>query len=467
MDIFILILCLGIVLSFEFINGMNDTANAIAPVIYSHSLEAKKSVFLAAVLNFLGVLLGGTTVAMSILHLLPLGIITEQPTNFGILLVLSILIAAIIWDLGAWYLALPVSSSHALIGSILGVSIAIMYSAAGSEFTPHWGKAEEVVVGLLISPIIGFGCALILIYIAHRFIKREEYFRAPMNAGDRPSLAIRSTLILASGLVSFMHGKNDGQKGVGIATLILITLIPSAFAINPKLDMNTLSENVHAISTQVAQIDTNKLPTREAELTGNIKIATNELQTLIAKAGNGEIDRAGIRKNIFKIRDNYTSLNTLETNNLVPSASANSVHISLANINENINNLLGATDYVPWWIIVLVSIAIGSGTMIGWKRIVETIGEKIGKYKMNYSQAASSAFITAGTIGAASTLGLPVSTTHVMSSSVAGTMVEEHGWKNGIDPHMVKHILLAWILTMPSTILIAGTLFLGLQWFFL
>ena len=264
-----------------------------------------------------------------------------------------------------------------------------------------------------------------------------------------------------------MHGKNDGQKGVGIATLILITLIPSAFAINPKLDMNKLSENVHAISTQVAQIDTNKLPIREAELTGNIKIATNELQTLIAKAGNGEIDRAGIRKNIFKIRDNYTSLNTLETNNLVPSANANSVHISLANINENINNLLGATDYVPWWIIVLVSIAIGSGTMIGWKRIVETIGEKIGKYKMNYSQAASSAFITAGTIGAASTLGLPVSTTHVMSSSVAGTMVEEHGWKNGIDPHMVKHILLAWILTMPSTILIAGTLFIVLQWVFL
>ena len=156
MEILFLILCLGVVLSFEFVNGMNDTANAIAPVIYSHSLEPKKSVLIAATLNFLGVLLGGTAVAMSILHLLPLSIISEQPTGFGMILVLSILFAAIIWDLGAWYLALPVSSSHALIGSIIGVSITVMYSAAGNGFTPHWGKAEEVIIGLLISPMIGF-----------------------------------------------------------------------------------------------------------------------------------------------------------------------------------------------------------------------------------------------------------------------------------------------------------------------
>lgn len=466
MEIFILILCLIVVLAFEFVNGMNDTANAIAPVIYSHSLEPKKSVLIAASLNFLGVLLGGTMVAMSILHLLPLGIITEQPTSFGILLVLSILFSAIIWDLGAWYLALPVSSSHALIGSILGVSIAIMYSAAGSSFTPHWGKAEEVIIGLLISPMIGFGIALILIYIAHRFLKKKEYFKAPFWSWDHPNLTMRSVLILASGLVSFMHGKNDGQKGVGIATLILVTLIPGSFAINPALDMGILSKNVNTISTQVAQMDANKLPTQEALLASDIKIATTKLQSLVADAEKGNIDRVGIRKNILKIKDSYTSLDSLKTVSLIPSASASN-GISLSELGKSIDGLSSATDYVPWWIIVLVSVAIGSGTMIGWKRIVETIGEKIGKYKMNYSQAASSALVTAGTIGLASTLGLPVSTTHVMSSSVAGTMVEEHGWKNGVDPHMVKHILLAWILTMPMTILLAGTLFLTLQWIFL
>ena len=140
---------------------------------------------------------------------------------------------------------------------------------------------------------------------------------------------------------------------------------------------------------------------------------------------------------------------------------------NLNSIQKNIDDLSQATDYVPWWIILLVSIAIGSGAMLGWKRIVKTIWEKIGKYKMNYSQAASSAIITAGVIGLASSFGLPVSTTHVMSSSVAGTMVEEHGWKDGVDPHMIKHILLAWVLTMPTTIVLAGTIFYVLNFIFL
>lgn len=278
---------------------------------------------------------------------------------------------------------------------------------------------------------------------------------------------MRTVLILASGLVSFMHGKNDGQKGVGIATLILVTLIPGSFAINPNLDMELLSKNVNTISTQVVQMDANKLPTQEALLASDIKIATTRLQSLVADAEKGNIDRIGIRKNILKIKDSYTSLDSLKTVSLIPSANASEEGISLSEIGKSIDGLSSATDYVPWWIIVLVSIAIGSGTMIGWKRIVETIGEKIGKYKMNYSQAASSALVTAGTIGIASTLGLPVSTTHVMSSSVAGTMVEEHGWKNGVDPHMIKHILLAWALTMPATIFLAGTIFLTLQWIFL
>lgn len=140
---------------------------------------------------------------------------------------------------------------------------------------------------------------------------------------------------------------------------------------------------------------------------------------------------------------------------------------SIGNIQKNISALTQATDYVPFWIIVIVSLAIGSGTMIGWKRIVETIGEKIGKYKMNYSQAASSAIITATTIGLATSYGLPVSTTHITSSSVAGTMVEEHGWKNGVDPHMIKHILLAWALTMPTTMLLAGGIFFLLKSIFI
>lgn len=183
----ILGICLIIVLAFEFVNGMNDTANAVAPVIYSHSLDPKKSVLIAAGLNFLGVLFGGIAVAMSIIHLLPLSTIITQSTSFGIVLILSILISAIIWDLGAWYLALPVSSSHALIGSILGISIALMLMPVGANTVPHWGKAQEVIIGLLISPLIGFGFAFLLIYIAHKILHNRSYFKAPTWSWDHPT----------------------------------------------------------------------------------------------------------------------------------------------------------------------------------------------------------------------------------------------------------------------------------------
>ena len=145
---------------------------------------------------------------------------------------------------------------------------------------------------------------------------------------------MRSTLILASGLVSFMHGKNDGQKGVGIATLILVTLIPGSFAINPNLDITTLSQNVESVSIQVTQIDANKLPTKEALLASDIKIATTKLQSLVADAKNGNIDRIGIRKNILKIKDSYTSLNSLKTVSLIPSANASN-GVSLVELGKN------------------------------------------------------------------------------------------------------------------------------------
>ena len=466
METLLLILCLIIVLSFEFVNGMNDTANAIAPVIYSHSLNPKKSVFIAATLNFLWVLLGGTTVAMSILHLLPLWLIADQTTSFWVVLVLSILISAIIWDLGAWYLALPVSSSHALIGSILGVSIIVTHSSVWQNFTPHWWKAEEVIMWLLISPIIGFTFAFFLIYLAHVLLKKKEYFKAPFWSWDKPNLTMRSVLIAASGLVSFMHGKNDWQKGVWIATLIIITLLPASFAINPQFELHTISEQVNSLSVKVEQVKSDSLSKHDAQIVQKIKSDIVELQQRI---NNSQIDKLGIRKNLLSIRENYSNFEFLNQKWVISEANAQASTVNNANlisIKNEIDNLSGATDYVPWWIILLVSISIGSGTMIGWKRIVETIGEKIGRYRMNYSQAASSALITAGTIWLASGYGLPVSTTHVMSSSVAGTMVEEHGWKNGIDPHMIRHIVLAWVLTMPVTIVLAATLFSILKFLF-
>ncbi len=465
----ILVICLIVVLAFEFVNGMNDVANAIAPVIYSHSLEPKKSVIIAATLDFLGVLFGGITVAMGIIHLLPLSTIISQPTSFGILLIISILISAIIWDLWAYYLALPVSSSHALIGSILGISIALMLMPAGANAITHWEKIQEVIIGLLISPMIGFGFAFLLIYLAHRIFHKKSYFKAPEWSWDHPKIGMRSLLIGTSGLVSFMHGKNDWQKWVGIATLIVIILLPSYFAINPNVNIKDLNSDIQIIETTLTKINPESLSDIEKTRFLAAKNQINELKNLVWKTEElSTPEKIAIRSNILNIQDNFKIINTSKKLTFVESAYAEGQNITnLNSIQKNIDDLSQATDYVPWWIILLVSIAIGSGAMLGWKRIVKTIWEKIGKYKMNYSQAASSAIITAGVIGLASSFGLPVSTTHVMSSSVAGTMVEEHGWKDGVDPHMIKHILLAWVLTMPTTIVLAGTIFYVLNFIFL
>ncbi len=244
-----------------------------------------------------------------------------------------------------------------------------------------------------------------------------------------------------------------------------MTLIPGSFAVNPTLDNVTIQGKVHTLSAQLVNVDVNTLPTKDALNITQIKKNLSNLDALLTKT---DFDKLAVRKDILNIADSYSNLDIVKLGSIVPNANASeNITHPLINIKKDVDALAKTTDYVAWWIIVLVSIAIGSGTMIGWKRIVETIGEKIGKYKMNYSQAASSALVTAGAIGIASGLGLPVSTTHIMSSSVAGTMVEEHGWKNGVDPHMIKHILLAWVLTMPTTIILAASIFLVLKWVFI
>jgi PiT family inorganic phosphate transporter len=445
MEIIVLILCLGVVLAFEFINGMNDTANAIAPVIYSHSLHPKKSVLIAACLNFLWVMFGGIAVAMSILHLLPVNEILNSPMQIGVFLVISILLSSIIWDLGAWWFALPVSSSHALIGSIIGVSIAFSLTSFGAGVVTHWNKAIEVIEWLLLSPILGFWMALLLMMIARHWVHARRYFNTPSHKSDHPSLDMRMLLIFSSALVSFMHGKNDGQKWVGIATLILMILMPATFMLNPSADVKWIATNTEIIATIFSK-ERPSLTHEEQKNADILLLQTQKIKNLVQDGVLTIEEKKLYRVELDSLR---SAAKTFDT----------TTNTSLLTTRSHIDALIATTDYVPWWIIVLVSVSIGSGTLVGWKRIVKTIGEKIGNYQMNYAQAASSAIVTAGMIGVASTLWLPVSTTHVMSSSVAGTMVEEHGWRKGVDPATMKHILLAWVLTMPTTMLIAGSIF--------
>ncbi len=460
----LLFFCLLLVCAFEFINGFHDTANAVAPVIYTNSLTPRKSVLLAAVMNFLWVVLWGIWVAMGIIHLLPLDMIADQPVAFGVCIVLSLLISAIIWNFWTWYLGIPASSSHTLIGSILGVSIAMWY--LDPSVIPNWKKAEEVFKSLLLSPLIGFWLAFICMGILHKIVSRPEFFKRPGWLFNRePKSWIRYLLIGTSAFVSYAHGSNDGQKWVGLAMLILISLLPAIFAMNPQIDVKSLRGDVSHVESVFANVDETKLAPEDRVTFGEARDHVWQLGTLLTKDELSNKERIEARKHILKIQKDYKVMNEKQLA-LIPRAQADgsltSAPADIASVSPQIANISNTIDYAPWWVIAMISISLGLGTMIGWKRIVVTIGEKIGKEKLNYAQATTWALITALTISSASKLGLPVSTTHILSSGIAGTISYEHGkwWLQG---GTIKSILMAWVLTLPVTVVLSAIIFLILQ----
>jgi PiT family inorganic phosphate transporter len=228
----LLFIALLIALGFEFVNGFHDTANAVATVIYTHTMPAHFAVVWSGCFNFLGVVLSSGAVAFSIVSLLPVELILQVGSAAGFAMVFALLIAAIIWNLGTWYLGLPASSSHTLIGSIIGVGIAnaMMHGQDGTSGV-DWSKATEIGYALLLSPIIGFAAAAILFLALKFVVHNPALYQAPK--GDQPPpWWIRGVLVLTCTGVSFAHGSNDGQKGMGLIMLILIGTVPTAYALN-------------------------------------------------------------------------------------------------------------------------------------------------------------------------------------------------------------------------------------------
>lgn len=461
----ILVICLTLVCAFEFVNWFNDTANAIAPVIYTRSLKPKRAVLLAWILNFLWVIFWWIWVAMAIMHLLPLSVIAEQSLNFWIALVSALLISAIIWNLTTWSLAIPASSSHSLIGSIIWVSIAMMFLpiAWTEKVSPNWWKAIEVLQSLLFSPIIWFSIALILMFFSYKIINSKRYFKTPKKDEKikKPWVWLRTLLIWTSAWVSFAHGSNDGQKWVWIAMLILISLLPSMFALNPKVEINSIKKDINYIEEVVIKIDSSVINQEQKDMLSNVKdniVLFNELVDWDNKMK--------LRVHLLKIQKDLQYLNNTDFA-FVDKANADSIISDLKSDEfwAHIDSLSKSIDYAPMWIIALISVSLWLWTMIWRKRIVTTIWEWIWNSKMNYAQATNSALITAITITTASKLWLPVSTTHILSSSVAWSMVGSKKW--GIQWDTVKHILMAWVLTLPITILLSWMLFTSIFYIFL
>ncbi|AZD37547.1 Low-affinity inorganic phosphate transporter [Pseudomonas chlororaphis subsp. aurantiaca] len=458
-----------IALGFEFVNGFHDTANAVATVIYTHSLPPHFAVVWSGFFNFLGVLLSSGAVAFGIIALLPVELILQVGSSAGFAMIFALLIAAILWNLGTWWLGLPASSSHTLIGSIIGVGVAnaLMHGRDGTSGV-DWSQATKVGYALLFSPLIGFAFAALLLLALRLFVKNRALYKAP-KGNTPPPWWIRGMLIVTCTGVSFAHGSNDGQKGMGLIMLILVGTLPMAYALNRTMPADqALQFAAVAEVTQQALVKSAPQPAPadpRAVLSDYVrsKEATPQLVPALAALTGHIGDEVKGYGSLAKVpaeamgnvrNDMYLSSETIRLmdKNQVGDFDADTQG-KLQLFKQQIDN---ATRFIPLWVKIAVAIALGLGTMVGWKRIVVTVGEKIGKTHLTYAQGASAETVAMLTIGAADMFGLPVSTTHVLSSGVAGTMVANGG---GLQMQTIRNLLMAWVLTLPAAILLSGSLY--------
>jgi low-affinity inorganic phosphate transporter len=454
----LLLICLTAACIFEFINGFHDTANAVATVIYTHSLRPVPAVIWSGFWNFLGVNVGGIAVAVGIINLLPIEALVDAKMAHSISMIAALILTAIIWNLGTWYFGIPCSSSHTLIGSIFGVGIAYMLLPGATAVALNWKKISEIGLSLLISPFFGFLLTMLLIFILQKLIKNKMIFKEPPKK-KAPPLWLRSILILTCTGVSFSHGSNDGQKGVGLVMIILIAFSPAFFAINRNQDPKVLTTCVSRIGVTLNKIDLQELSEKEKIAINSIVANLDSVKSILYGANSFNILNGKktfeIRKDILLVSKAITKFQDGRQSKPIVSVTQG----ELAELKANIRQMKSYTEYSPRWVILMISLSLGFGTMIGWKRIVVTIGEKIGKSHLTYAQGASAEIVAASTIGVTSWLGLPVSTTHVLSSGIAGSMVAGGGMKN-LQRKTITNIAIAWLITLPVTVLLSGTLFL-------
>jgi PiT family inorganic phosphate transporter len=468
----LLAIALLIALGFEFVNGFHDTANAVATVIYTRSLPPQVAVVWSGCFNFLGVLTSSGAVAFAIVNLLPVELILQVGGAAGFAMIFALLIAAIIWNIGTWWLGLPASSSHTLIGSIIGVGIANQLLAPAGSATSgvDWGQALNVFRALLFSPVVGFIGAALLLLAMRAVIRNRLLYTAP-DGRKAPPLWIRGLLILTCTSVSFAHGSNDGQKGMGLIMLILIGAVPTAYALNRAVPDSHVASFVAATAQVRAVFDARAQGATVAQ-----SAAQREVEDAIKAR---DVDRpavfaalSAVAGETLGIVQQYGSLSHIPAeavknvrNQMFLTADAIGVLLKqqipftpeeVTALQTYRAELDASTKFIPTWVKVSVAVALGLGTMVGWKRIVITVGEKIGKTHMSYGQGAAAEIVAAATIAAADMYGLPVSTTHVLTSGVAGTMAANG---SGLQWSTLKNLALAWVLTLPAAMLLAGLLY--------
>jgi PiT family inorganic phosphate transporter len=499
----LLALAIGLALSFEFVNGFHDTANAVATVIYTHSLPPWIAVIWSGLCNLAGVLLWGNgAVAFSILALLPVELVLNVGSGAGFAMIFALLASAILWNLGTWYMGLPASSSHTLIGSILGVGLAnALMSGHTLVEGVNWTQVYKVFLTLLVSPVVGFVCAGLLLLLMKLVVRKPALYNPPAN-GAPPPWSIRGTLILTCTGVSFFHGSNDGQKGMGLLLLILIGILPAEYALN----MNAKGDDLRKLQSTAAMVQpmldahaaaAAKDPVAREKIAEEKPAVAGKLAAALSKDSG---DQTGTDTNAAELSQYLQTDGKLTSRTFAAVASANRDLIALLKGKTSLSDipagqrkrlrtdiylvdqtlakldksrqitvdseekavagyhklLAATTQYIPTWVKIAVAFTLGCGTMIGWKRIVTTVGEKIGKEHLTYGQGMSAELVAMGTIAAADWFGMPVSTTHVLSSGIAGTMAAN---RSGLQASTLRNIIMAWVLTLPVCVFLGAALF--------
>ncbi len=431
----------------EAINGFHDAANAIATVIYANALTPGQSVVLAAFFNFFGVLIGGTAVAFSLVYLMPENIVAGVNTQGEAALFAGMIVAAVVWNFGTWWLGIPNSTTHAYIGSIIGIAMADAFLHGNSMVAQiNWHQGEKIMIALIVSPIVGFILGYILLKLIRLVAKDGELYR-PVEEGKKPSKGIRGVLIAGAAGVSLMHGSNDGQKSIGLMMIILFGLFPAVYGLDPdRLDTTDYQQ----MQQTVVQVQDIAKKLNDPKLIESTSSLINHLQNDPHQVGGTDENAIDTRKQILRTHAEITAV--LKNQDLTDKVS-DQEREQLEYAHTLMRDFV---EHVPFWIILLSAIALGGGTAIGYRRIVTTLGEKMGSSRMNPAQGTAAQISAVLSIGMADAGGLPVSTTHVLSSSVIGSVSATPHQK--INTNTLARIALTWVTTLPGTVILSFAL---------
>jgi PiT family inorganic phosphate transporter len=460
----LLIFALLMVVIFEATNGFHDAANAVATVIYTRSLGPTQAVVWSGVMNFVGVLVGGIAVAYALVELLPAEVLSPPDGGPAVAMLIALFVAALIWNIGTWWLALPNSSSHCLIGALIGVALgnALVHSRSMTDGV-HWHQLWTVLYALALSPVLGFLLAGGLYLLTRKTVHDKNLYQP---AGNQPPVWwMRGILILTCTGVSFAHGTNDGQKSIGLIMLTIIGLFPATFALNPEAgqslaDLPNIMRHAEPLVRKYGDDEKESAlaAARSLENGGVTTQANARLASLgVDDSGRPPGLQLGPKSPAAKARSTVRDDVYQVISQLKHVEEAKGVSKDEKKQAGDLAKQLGrSVEYAPTWVRLLSAFCLGVGTMIGYKRIVKTLGERLGNIHMTPAQGAAAEVVSAVLIGTAGFTGLPVSTTHIVTSGISGTMVTSGA---GLRYGMLSRILIAWGLTLPVTIVVAGGLY--------